>query len=244
MTDDRRELTYDRVAYVYERTRPDYPPAILDALPLDGDAAVLDLGAGTGKLTRVLAARYREVTAVEPLPNMRAILQRVVPTAAALPGSAEEIPLEDASVDGVFAAQAFHWFDATAALPEIRRVLRPGGSLALLWNKRDEADPAQLLLAELTDPPERQAPRGWQLDIPAILGESGLFDEVETFEFPHVQAIDDEGFVDRLHSSSYVASLPPERRSSLEAQLRERLAELGSPHALAFKTLLSIAQRR
>ena len=240
--------TYDNVAREYERGRPSYATGavahVIERLGLGPGSVVLDLGAGTGKLSRALAAAGTTVIALDPSEAMLAELRAAAPGVRTLVGRAESIPLESESVDAVVAAQAFHWFDATAALPEIRRVLRPGGSLALLWNKRDEADPAQLLLAELTDPPERQAPRGWQLDIPAILGESGLFDEVETFEFPHVQAIDDEGFVDRLHSSSYVASLPPERRSSLEAQLRERLAELGSPHALAFKTLLSIAQRR
>ena len=114
---DNRELSFDRVADEYERTRPTYPPEVLDLLPLQDDAAVLDLGAGTGKLTRVLAARYRDVTAVEPLGNMRALLERVVPEVTALPGSAERIPLDDSSVDAVFAAQAFHWFDKQLALP-------------------------------------------------------------------------------------------------------------------------------
>jgi SAM-dependent methyltransferase len=135
---DRRELSFDRVADEYERTRPEYPPALLDLLPLEGDAAVLDLGAGTGKLTRVLAERYRDVTAVEPLENMRAMLERVVPGVNALPGSAERIPLDDGSVDGVFAAQAFHWFETAVALPEIARVLRPGGVFAIVWNEGDD----------------------------------------------------------------------------------------------------------
>src|SRR5262249_19575551 len=121
--------------------RPDYPPALLDALPLGGDAAVLDLGAGTGKLTRVLARRYRDVTAVEPLANMRAMLERMVPGVTALAGAAERIPLDDGSVDGVFAAQAFHWFDKAVALPEIARVLRPGGIVALVWNQGNDELP-------------------------------------------------------------------------------------------------------
>ncbi len=105
------------------------------------DAAVLDLGAGTGKLTRVLARRYARVIAVEPLDGMRGILERVVPDVEALAGSAEQIPLGDASVDAVFAAQAFHWFDHERAMPEIARVLRPGGVLALVWNGPDESRP-------------------------------------------------------------------------------------------------------
>ena len=105
---------------------------------------MLDLGAGTGKLTRVLAARYAHVIAVEPLDGMRGILERVVPDVEALPGSAERIPLDDASVDAVFAAQAFHWFDHDRAIPEIARVLRPGGVLALVWNGPDESRPNPL----------------------------------------------------------------------------------------------------
>ena len=136
--------SFDLAAEEYERTRPSYPSELLDELPLDSDADVLDLGAGTGKLTRVLVGRYAHVTAVEPLDGMRRILERVVPAAEALPGSAERIPLDDASVDAVFAAQAFHWFDHDVAMPEIARVLRPGGVLCLVWNGPDESRPSPL----------------------------------------------------------------------------------------------------
>ncbi len=107
---------------------------MLDRLPLDRDATVLDLGAGTGKLTQVLAARYARVIAVEPLDELRELLETRVPEADVRAGAAEEIPLEDASVDAVFAGQAFHWFANDTAVGEIARVLRPGGVLALLWN--------------------------------------------------------------------------------------------------------------
>jgi len=103
---------------------------------------VLDLGAGTGKLTRVLADRYAHVIAVEPLDELRAILAERVPEADVLAASAESIPLGDASVDGVFAGQAFHWFANDVALAEISRVLRPSGALALLWN--EDVDPSPL----------------------------------------------------------------------------------------------------
>ena len=120
---------------------PTYPPAVLDVLPLAADAEVLDLGAGTGKLTRVLAERYRRVVAVEPLDGMRAILEEVVPSARSFAGTAESLPLEDASVDGVFAAQAFHWFANDEAVGEIARVLRSGGVLALIWNEPGDPSP-------------------------------------------------------------------------------------------------------
>ena len=108
---------------------------------MDARATVLDLGAGTGKLTRVLADRYARVVAVEPLDELRAILAERVPEADVRAGSAESIPLADAEVDAVFAGQAFHWFANEAAVGEIARVLRPGGALALMWNETNGASP-------------------------------------------------------------------------------------------------------
>ena len=127
--------SFAAVAAEYERGRPDWPEAILDAVPVEPEAKVLDLGAGTGKLTRVLARRYAGVVAVEPLAELRAILAAVVPSADARPGRAEAIPLPEAAVDAVFAGQAFHWFAHDEAVGEIARVLRPAGVLAVLWNE-------------------------------------------------------------------------------------------------------------
>ncbi|HEY8646073.1 MAG TPA: class I SAM-dependent methyltransferase [Gaiellaceae bacterium] len=211
MADDARERSFDRVADEYERTRPSYPPALLDGLPLSADAAVLDLGAGTGKLTRVLAARYRDVTAVEPLANMRAMLERVVPGVRALPGSAERIPLDDGSVDGAFAAQAFHWFDKPVALPEIARVLRPGGIFAIVWNEGDD---------ELPDPRPAEFVREVQVlhdaafmrwkDEPQwedLLRDGGLFEDVHERSFvTHDHVLDRAGILDNLRSVSWIAS--------------------------------------
>ncbi|MHB8643790.1 MAG: class I SAM-dependent methyltransferase [Gaiellaceae bacterium] len=114
---------------------------MLDVLPVAGDATVLDLGAGTGKLTRVLADRYARVIAVEPLDELRAILAERVPEADVREGVAERIPVGDAEVDAVFAGQSFHWFANDAAMSEIVRVLRPGGVLALMWNHMEGTSP-------------------------------------------------------------------------------------------------------
>jgi len=114
---------------------------VLDFLPVADDATVLDLGAGTGKLTRVLADRYARVIAVEPLDELRAILAERVPEADVREGAAEHIPVGDGEVDAVFAGQSFHWFANDVAMSEIVRVLRPGGVLALLWNHMDGTSP-------------------------------------------------------------------------------------------------------
>ncbi|HEY7196317.1 MAG TPA: class I SAM-dependent methyltransferase [Gaiellaceae bacterium] len=208
---DRRDLSFDLVAEEYERTRPTYPPEILDVLPLKGSASVVDLGAGTGKLTRLLTARYREVTAVEPLENMRAVLERVVPGARALAGSAEAIPLEDASVDGVFAAQAFHWFEKALALPEIARVLRPEGVLALVWNGPDEsrADPRPADFVAEVRALRDAVPRPWEQEPEweELLAQSGLFREVNRrTTLPHDHVLDREAVLDNLRSISWIAS--------------------------------------
>ena len=152
----------------------------LAAVP--GSDSFLELPRMIADPPRFLSERYRDVTAVEPLENMRAMLERSVPGVIALAGSAERIPLDDGSVEGVFAAQAFHWFDKAVALPEIARVLRSGGVLAVIWNGPDEgrADPfpaayrAELeQLREAAEMPWEAEPE-WE----ELLERSGLFAEV------------------------------------------------------------------
>ncbi len=125
--------SFGNAAADYERGRPGWPQDAVDFFELPRTATVLDLAAGTGKLTRVLVSRFARVIAVEPSDDMRAVLEEVVPDAVALPGSAEAIPLADSSVDAAFVADAFHWFGTQEVVAEVARVLRPGGILALLW---------------------------------------------------------------------------------------------------------------
>jgi SAM-dependent methyltransferase len=209
---DRYRLSFDSVADVYERSRPEYAPDALAwiarRLRLD---RVLDLGAGTGKLTRVLAARYRDVTAVEPLANMRAMLERVVPDVTALAGSAERIPLDDGSVDGVFAAQAFHWFDKSVALPEIARVLRSGGMFAIVWNQGNDdlPDPRPAEFVRQVTVLHDAALQRWnsEPEWEDLLRDSGLFEDVHNRSFvPHDHVLDRAGILDNLRSTSWIAS--------------------------------------
>ena len=144
-----RAASFGGAAAAYERARPTYPPATVDWLVPTAARRVLDLGAGTGKMTRLLVARGLDVVAVEPSAGMRAALEVAVPGATALAGSAEAIPLPDASVDAVVVAQAWHWVDPVRASAEAARVLRPGGRLALTWNIRDVAVPWMAELEEL-----------------------------------------------------------------------------------------------
>lgn len=219
--------SFDLAAEEYERTRPDYPSAVLELLPVAAEATVLDLGAGTGKLTRVLARRYAHVIAVEPLDGMRGILERVVPDVEALPGSAERIPLGDASVDAVFAAQAFHWFDHDRAIPEIARVLRPGGVLALVWNGPDESRPNPLPTAYLEYLRELRRERSRIDDTPPWreLIALGPFAEPVEASVPHEHVLDRAGQLDNARSVSWIASRDPDDRERALARLGELLPE-------------------
>jgi len=219
--------SFDLAAEEYEATRPSYPDEVLDLLPVASDATVVDLGAGTGKLTRVLARRYARVIAVEPLDGMRKILERVVPDAEALPGSAEQIPLDDASADAVFAAQAFHWFDHDRAIPEIARVLRPGGVLALVWNGPDASRPNPLPAAYLAYLGELRRERSTLDDTPPwreVIAR-GPFGEPHEDAVPHDHVLDRDGFLDNARSVSWIASRDPDDHARVLARLGELLPE-------------------
>jgi SAM-dependent methyltransferase len=195
------------VAGAYERGRPGYPEAAVRWL-VGGEACdVVDLGAGTGKLTRSLVALGHRVTAVEPLEEMRSQLTAVVPDVDVLAGSAEAIPLPDSFADVVVSAQAFHWFDHDNALPDIARVLRPGGRIALVWNSRDDRDAWMARLSDIIGNETIQ-----ESDVVPVLDASGLFGPVETAVFAFEQMLDRDGLLDLVLSRSYLAKLPPTER--------------------------------
>ena len=203
---------FAEVADAYERARPGYPDDAVRWLVGDEPLDVIDLGAGTGKLTRSLVALGHRVTAVEPLPEMRAQLEAAVPVTPALAGAAESLPLPDASADVVTSAQAFHWFDHARALPEITRVLRPSGRLALVWNSRDDRDPWMARLSGIIGNETVE-----ESDVATILDASRLFESAATAEFSFTQTLDREGLLDLVRSRSYCAKLALDDREPILA---------------------------
>jgi SAM-dependent methyltransferase len=226
----------------YERGRPDYPAAaisrIVELLGLRPGRTLLDLAAGTGKLTRLLVPSGVDAVAVEPVAEMRAEFARRVPGVRALEGTAERIPLDDRAVDAVTVGQAFHWFDTDRALPEIHRVLRPGGGLAMMWNALDERDPLQQGITEIIDPLQGDAPRRQHRNWKQLLAERDDFERTQRLLFEHVQPLDEEGLVERVVSISFIAASPPDVRADVEARLRELARGAPGPLQLSYMTEL------
>ena len=218
--------SFAAIADSYERGRPDYPPAVVGALMaelrLQPGMAVLDLAAGTGKLTRALLAADLDVLAVEPQQALRECLVAEVGIERVREGLAEAIPLPDAAVDAVTVADAFHWFDHEAALAEIRRVLRPGGGLAVIatvsdWSGASWAHELGSLLVDLR--PEHPGFDGspWQDAVRA----SGSWAEPREVRMTSMQPTDRERVVDHVASVSWMAALPVEERTDTIARVRE-----------------------
>jgi SAM-dependent methyltransferase len=210
-----RSLSFGSEAAAYERGRPSYPPEAIDWLLPEGAHDVLDLGAGTGKLTTRLVERGLDVIAVDPIPEMLELLSNSLPDTPALLGTAEEIPLADNSVDAVLVAQAWHWFDPERAVKEVSRVLRPGGRLGLVWNTRDERS-------------------GWVKDLGRIIGpehdpnsEVALgepFGEIERHTVEWTSYLTPQALIDLVASRSYCITSPEKVRTRTLEQVRELLA--------------------
>jgi SAM-dependent methyltransferase len=223
---DRRARSFGAVADRYARARPGYPAGavewLIEAAP---GRDVVDLAAGTGKLTQAIVEAGAAVVAVEPDDGMRAALREAVPEVEVLAGTAESMPLPDASADAVLVAQAFHWFDAGPACDEIARVLRPGGLLGLLWNLRDGSVPWVADLDRILD---------WPADVVARAGDLS-FEEIERHplfavggrrEFANPVPFTPSRLVDWAASTSRVATRPDGEREAVLA----RVAELARTH--------------
>jgi ubiquinone/menaquinone biosynthesis C-methylase UbiE len=234
-------------ADAYERGRPGYPEEAMawlaERLRLEPGRDVLDLAAGTGKLTRGLVPFGARVIAIEPIDEMREQLFRALPDVDAFDGTAEAIPLPDGSVDAITCGQAFHWFRADQALREIRRVLRPGGALALVWNMRDLSDPLQARVHEILTPYGAGVRSYRDFEPKAAVDASGLFGPVEERSWPYVQRLSRAHLVDRIASVSYIAVLDPDARADVLSQVLEAAEGEPEPIAIPYTTQVYAANR-
>jgi len=223
---DRRARSFGAVADRYARARPGYPPAAVEwLLEVAPGRAVVDLAAGTGKLTRELVPTGAELVAIEPVPGMREVLSRSLPEVRVSAGTAESLPLDDASVDGVVVAQAFHWFDGPRALAELARVLRPGGRLAVVFNVRDERDPVQAALERVWEPYRGDTPTHRSGDWQRAFEPAGPFTPLAHRAFRNEQRVSADQVVDRVVSVSFIATLDEAQRAAVEAEVRTMLAD-------------------
>jgi SAM-dependent methyltransferase len=238
---------FGRAADAYERGRPGYPPEAVahmaSELGLGPGATVLDLAAGTGKLTRMLAATGATVIAVEPVEAMRRVLVAALPGVEVLEGTAEAIPVADGAVDAITVAQAFHWFDAERAFADIHRALRPGGGLGLIWNMFDTSVEWVAAMQALVHIHRRGEPQygrsGWREALVA----SGLFGPVTEGTFGLVQELDTDGLLARIGSTSYIATLPDANRAQLFNEIRALVTDLPRPMSLPYRTDTFVTRR-
>jgi SAM-dependent methyltransferase len=233
-------------AGAYEKGRPSYPDdavaTLARELDLRSGRRVLDLAAGTGKLTRLLVPSGVDIVAVEPIAEMRAQFAAVLPGVPVLDGRAEHIPLVDDDVDAVTVAQAFHWFDFDVACHEIARVLRPGGRLGLVWNERDTRTPWVAELSRIIRWDERgqwNVPYTVEQDWPARFAAAPVpFSSLQRFESGFVQELDVDMLVARVLSTSYIAARPAEARADIEHRVRTLAAELPAVIELPYVTVV------
>jgi SAM-dependent methyltransferase len=216
-----RRLTFGAHAEEYDLARPEWPLAVASWFVPEDARFVVELGAGTGKLTRAVAELGVRVVAVEPDARMRAVLER--DGFEGVHGSAEEIPIADGAADAVVAGSCVHWFDLEKALPEIHRVLRPGGCFAFGWNGRDGRHPT---IARMNEAISSRAPdrTGWRgRDWESEMTSAGLFGNVERATFEHVHELPREALDAHLWSYATIASLPEPERVQVFADVAEIL---------------------
>jgi SAM-dependent methyltransferase len=240
----RAATAFSGAASVYERARPDYPPEALswlgERLALGPGRRVLDLAAGTGKLTRGLVASGAEVIAVEPVEGMRLTLAEAVPGAEVVAGVAQAIPLGTQTVDAITVAQAMHWFATVESIDEMHRVLRPESRLAVVWNRRQLSDPLQATLQRLMAPLQGDAPSGvsgeWRHVLHDAGGATPRFVPVAQLRTPWRQPIDVEGVANRVASVSFVAGMDPADRERLLEEVRTEARRYPPPLSLPYVT--------
>jgi SAM-dependent methyltransferase len=239
---------FERAGDDYERGRPGYPAEAIEflvrELDVRGGTRVLDLAAGTGKLTRQLVPTGAELVAVEPVAGMRRKLVESAAGVRALAGTAEAIPLADGSVDAVFCGQAFHWFDGDRALAEIHRVLRPRGGLALIWNVRDETVEWERRLSELMKRHQADAPRKRWGRWRDAFERTELFTPLCQRKFDHRQEGDVDTMLARVASISFVSALSDEKRGRFLDEVRRLVESYDSPLVMHYRTEVYWCRRR
>ena len=209
--------SFGAAAAIYERARPTYPETALDWLLPEGSPRVLDLGAGTGKLTRLIAQRGLDVEAVDPSEEMLAELEAALPDVRTHVGTAERIPVADGSFDAVVVAQAWHWVDVPRAVVEVARVLTPGGRLGLIWNDRDErVDWVRELSAIIGE----RASGVMASDNPVI---GGPFGQIEYFVTEWANPLTPAGLIDLVASRSYMIVAPEDERVEILSKVQDLL---------------------
>jgi SAM-dependent methyltransferase len=210
---------FQAAAGAYERRRPDYPSEAVDRLieelEIGERARILDVGAGTGKLTRMLVRTRARLLAAEPVEAMRATFAAAVPGVPVVGATAEALPFSDGVFDGVVAAQSFHWFRGEAALEEFHRVLRPAGRLGLIWNMHDVSVPWVGRLLDLIERHRGSTPQERTGEWRRPFQTTAFFGTLNRRKFPTEQRFDLPGLVDRVATTSFIAALPPERRRAL-----------------------------
>lgn len=208
---------FEQAGSTYERGRPSYPAEaitiLVQELGLCSGTVLVELGAGTGKLTRLLSPTGAHITAVEPVSGMRAIFSQELPDVDLRDGTAESIPFAADAVDAVVVGQAFHWFRGDDALREIHRVLRPDGRLGLIWNARDTTVDWVARLTEIIDRYEADTPRYATGRWRAAFDGTSLFSPLQERQFSYIQKGDAQTIVARVTSISFIATLPETERA-------------------------------
>jgi SAM-dependent methyltransferase len=246
---------FERAAEAYERGRPSFPADAVEfvsetlGLAARPGVRVLELGAGTGKLTRLIAPTSASVVALEPVEAMRRVFADAVPACAALGGIAEALPFRDGSFNAAAASQVFHWLDGDVAVPELARVLVPTAHVALVWNVRDEAHPWVRELTDVIEPfrgdtPTHRSER-WRIAFDA----SPAFTPLERVSFPYAHRTTRDAVVDRMTSISFIATLRDAERDGVAAAVRSVLAAEGAeapddPVVFPYRTDVWITTRR